>query len=80
VDKIRSVKDDRYKLIKFAYEGKVTTLLYDFANDPFELANLYEMDEYKDVVTSLEALLVEYKDEWEDVNHSFSDSFWNQVK
>lgn len=78
-DKIRTVKDDRYKLMKFAFEGKVTTLLYDFANDPLELANLYELDEFKDVAKKLEKLLLEYKDEWEDTDHRYSKSYWNQV-
>jgi arylsulfatase A-like enzyme len=78
-DKIRSVKDDRYKLMKFAYNGKTTTLLYDVVNDPYELANLYEMNEYKDVVERLEKLMLKYKEEWDDEKHRLGKSYWSEV-
>lgn len=79
IDKIRSVKDDRYKLMKFTHEGKTTTLLYDIKKDPYELANLYHIADYKDVVVKLEKLMLEYKDEWEDNNHRYTETYWNEV-
>jgi arylsulfatase A-like enzyme len=79
IDKIRSVKDDRYKLIRFTHEGKTTSLLYDIVNDPYELANLYEIKEYKDVVARLEKLMLQYKDEWDDEKHPLGKRYWDEV-
>jgi arylsulfatase A-like enzyme len=36
----RAVRDDRYKLIEYAVEGRRTTQLFDLAEDPWELQNL----------------------------------------
>ena len=36
----RAVRDDRYKLIEYAVQGRRTTQLFDLAEDPWELASL----------------------------------------
>lgn len=60
------ITTDRYKLVRF-YEAEDYWELYDLANDPNEVNNLYEDTNYKSLVEelkdSLAALIKEYKDE-----------------
>ena len=76
-DKIRSVKNDRYKLTEFVHEGQRTSLLFDLQNDPWELANLYESDGQGDMIQSLENELMRHKDEWDDEKHPLGASYWS---
>ncbi len=74
-DLIRSVKDRRYKLIEYA--GAVrTTQLFDLVHDPEERHNLHGLPAYESTVQTLRQDLYRYRDEWEDLGHPLSLSFW----
>lgn len=79
-DKIRSVKNKQYKLMKHVYEGKVTTQLFDLVKDPLEICNIIEQDSSKEIVEELEAKLIEYRDEWKDNEHLLGDNYWTQLE
>ncbi len=75
-DQIRSVKDNRYKLIE--YSGKYTgTQLFDLRQDPCELNDLASDTEYKDVKNRLRKELFRLRDQWEDIKHPYGKSFWD---
>jgi arylsulfatase A-like enzyme len=77
-DSIRSVKNDRYKLIEYAGAGRQTQL-FDLQSDPGELNNLYGKPEAAAIVSELRQLLARYRDEWNDQDHRFGQSFWSKV-
>jgi arylsulfatase A-like enzyme len=79
-DKIRSVKDERYKLMEFVHEGKLTTQLYDLKNDPWELANLYYTEGYSHIIDKLRKEMYGLRDEWEDEKHPLGKSYWTQYR
>ncbi len=49
----RSIKDDRYKLIKTTLEGKETLQLFDLHADPYEMNNLIYDKEYGRLILKL---------------------------
>ncbi|WMJ22250.1 sulfatase-like hydrolase/transferase [Paludicola sp. MB14-C6] len=76
---IRSVKNERYKLLEYRLE-RSQSQLFDLQNDPNEMNNLYHDPNYADVVKALKKRLLEYKAEWEDTaNHPFSKKYWDEV-
>ncbi|MCC2685455.1 MAG: sulfatase [Paenibacillaceae bacterium] len=76
-DSIRSVKNDRYKLIEYA--DTRMTQLFDLQEDPSELNNLYGNPEAATLASELRQLLARYRDEWNDRDHRFGQSFWSKV-
>ncbi|WP_135551347.1 sulfatase-like hydrolase/transferase [Paenibacillus cymbidii] len=74
-DLIRSVKDERFKLIEYA-GGCRQTQLFDLAEDPLELTNLYGRPEYESNVRRLRQLLVAFRDEWDDAAHPLGQAYW----
>lgn len=79
-DKLRSVKNDRYKLIEYMGNNTDITQLFDLISDPFEMNNLYEKEEYAEVIKSLRKEMYRYRDEWDDCNHTLGKSFWDSYK
>lgn len=79
-DKIRSVKNKQYKLMKHVYAGKITTQLFDIIKDPLEMCNLIQQEEFKPVVEELEVKLMQYREQWNDDKHPLGMSYWNQHK
>lgn len=79
-DKIRSVKNNKYKFMQHVYSGKITRQLFDLKNDTLEMANIIEQEQYKNVVTELETLLFSYRDKWNDEKHPLGQSYWTQYK
>lgn len=77
-DKIRSVKNEQFKLMTHTYEGIVTKQLFDLKNDPWEKANLIDSEAYKEVVGTLETELMTFRKSWKDEDHKFGKSFWGQ--
>jgi arylsulfatase A-like enzyme len=78
-DLIRSVKDDRFKLIE--YTGLVReTQLFDLANDPSELNNLFGQDEYNTTVHKLRLELIALRDAWDDKLHPLGRTFWENYE
>jgi len=49
----RSIKDDRYKLIQSVLDGRETWQLFDLREDPYELNNLIDNDEYGRLILKL---------------------------
>lgn len=78
-DVIRSVKNDRYKLME--YVGKVnTTQLFDIKNDPYETLNLVDTDGYDEILKELRGELIRLRDEWDDMSHPLGKAFWDNYK
>jgi arylsulfatase A-like enzyme len=76
-DKIRAVKDRRYKLMEHVHEGLRTTQLFDLAEDPWELANLAESAAHRQTARRLRAELFDLRDEWDDETHRLGRSYWD---
>jgi arylsulfatase A-like enzyme len=77
-DKIRSVKNSRYKLMQHVHKGRITTQLFDFIEDPLEMANIIEQEKYKEVVGELKELMRNYNQDWKDDKHPLGESYWTQ--
>ena len=73
---IRSVKDDKYKLIEYR-NGNRRTQLFNWREDPDELKDLSEMSMYSDVKKKLKRRMQEYRKEWEDESHPLGREFWD---
>ncbi|MGL4735892.1 MAG: sulfatase-like hydrolase/transferase [Cellulosilyticaceae bacterium] len=76
-DLIRSVKQDGYKLIKYK-RAPEHTQLFDLTKDPDELHNLYGGVGYEEKQQQLGDLMATYKASWEDTDHPFTHSFWQE--
>ena len=76
-DKIRSVKDRRYKLTEFVHQGCKTALLFDLENDPWETANLVATDGYAEPEARLRKELHRFRDEWSDEEHPLGAAYWD---
>ncbi len=79
-DMMRSVKNDRYKLIEYRTDNLARTQLFDFVNDPDELNDLIRDDNYSNIVAELRDLLIKYRDEWEDTKHPMGKVFWDRYE
>ena len=72
---LRSVKDQRYKLIE--YKSAITkTQLFDLQSDPWELNDLSENPAHAETLAALQALLQEKRLEWHDTDHPLSQAYW----
>jgi arylsulfatase A-like enzyme len=79
-DKIRAVKDDRYKLIEYVHDGTVSTALYDLQDDPWELANLAASAANQHIVKRLRNEMFRLRDEWDDERHRLGKAFWEAYR
>lgn len=77
---IRSVQDERFKLIEYAYDGRLMTQLFDVVNDPNEMRNLAADPSKKDIVAGLRRQLRRYADQWDDKSHRAGRRFWEQYE
>jgi len=76
---IRSVKDERYKLIIYHNYAELTQL-FDLAEDPHEIYNLASRPEYTEIMARMQALLHEKRYEWNDTeHHRYSRLFWGDT-
>jgi arylsulfatase A-like enzyme len=76
-DLIRSVKDDRYKLIEYA--GNIRqTQLFDLLKDPAERQNLFGQEDHAAIVDRLRLELMNFRDQWDDRQHRMGDVFWSR--
>jgi len=74
-DIIRSVKDERYKLVEFRQDIGITQL-FDLINDPYEMKNLHGNEKYSGIIAELREKLGEYRDEWKELEHSMGKRYW----
>lgn len=72
---IRSVKDERYKLIQYRTVIKKDQL-FDLKEDPMEMNDLSSDPKYKDKINELKELLQKYKVEWDDLSHPYGKKYW----
>lgn len=61
------IRTDRYKLIHFYYDVDYWEL-YDIENDPLEVNNLYENDEYSELIVDLKSKIEELQEEYLDTD------------
>lgn len=73
----RSVKDSRYKLIEYRYDGKQRRQLFDLQNDPYEINDISSDGEYADKIVELETKMREFGTEWDDTTHEIGRDFWD---
>ena len=79
-DKIRSVKDRRYKLMEHVYEGVLTTQLFDLNEDPLEISNLAQNPAYASKVDALRSKMISYHEEWHEEAHEMGAHYWRQYR
>lgn len=79
-DMMRSVKDERYKLVEYIHDGCNTTQLFDLLEDPAEVNNLIDQPEYEERIEQLRGRLYAFRDAWGDRQHRMGETFWAQHK
>ncbi|MBL7077796.1 MAG: sulfatase-like hydrolase/transferase [Kiritimatiellae bacterium] len=77
-DMLRSVKDDRYKLVEYIHDGQNTTQLFDLLEDPAEINSLVDLPEHAERIAGLREQLHAFRDEWDDRQHPMGETFWSQ--
>ena len=75
---IRSVKNDQYKLIEYRNDNLKRTQLFDIKNDPWEMNDLSEKNEYKEIIEGLKEELFKCRDEWDDTKHPLGEKYWSK--
>ena len=79
-DKVRSIKDYRYKLIEYKYADMRKTQLFDLEKDPWELNDLsYDKNAY-DKIYELRDKLKATALEWDDLESPEGDRFWHEYQ
>lgn len=73
----RMVKDERFKLIEYAVNGRRTTQLFDLKRDPLELRDLADDEAHAGVVRSLRETLFQWRDDWDDAKSEWGRAFWD---
>jgi len=73
---MRSVRDERYKLIEYNVGGTRTTQLFDLQTDPWEMNNLADNSAYKSRRDSLWEELLHWRDDYSDTS-SQGQRFWS---
>jgi len=75
-NKIRSVKDGRFKLMEYRHGNTKATQLFDLQNDPEELRNLGGDPKYAGEIKRLRALMLQCRDFHDDAAHRCSAGYW----
>lgn len=75
LDKMRSVRDQRYKLIEYSVNGERTTQLFDLSIDPYETTNLITLPAYRGDYERLKIELRKWRTELND-NFEQGNNFW----
>lgn len=73
---LRSVKDERYKLIEYRNFVKKSEL-FDLDQDPEEMNNLIDDANYAEKIKELKAKLFEFRDNWDDKKHKYGKEYWD---
>lgn len=75
-DSVRALNDGRYKLIEYAWQGKRFTQLFDIIKDPYEVNNLADSDDYRDLLARLRAQLAATRED----DAAWGADFWAAYK
>lgn len=78
-DLIRAVKDDRYKLIEYTGQIRMTQL-FDLLHDPQEQKDLAENAEYTATITRLRQEMSGFSKQWDDRQHPMGKAFWDRCE
>jgi len=76
----RSIRDERFKLIEYAVQGKRTTQLFDLDNDPREKENLAGQSAAANTIERLRDELLGWKDAWDDEASPWGREFWRSCR
>lgn len=79
-DLLRSVKDQRYKLIEYRTEDLNKTQLFDLQQDPQETNDLSGDSAQADLIKALRQRLQQWRTDWEDSGHRMSETFWSRYE
>ena len=75
-DKVRGIKDERYKLIEYRYRAGRWTQLFDLVEDPYECVNRIDDPALAGKRIELEAALLRASDAWGDRETKEGHNFW----
>ena len=75
-DKVRSIKDGKYKLIEYKCRDLRKTQLFDLENDPWEKFDLSGREDLYPKVLELRNLMRRTAEEWGDLESSEGKRFW----
>ena len=75
---MRSVRDQRFKLIEYIARGERHTQLFDLQNDPIEMHNLASEPAYAARLAELRRELFRYRDAWGDLDTTWGQTFWSR--
>lgn len=76
-DKVRGIRNARYKLIEYRFKDNAWTQLFDLEKDMWELHNLAAEPELSNILAELRKDLKRVSDEWGDTNTEVGNNFWN---
>ena len=76
MDLMRSVRDERYKLIEYTVDGTRTTQLFDLQTDPWEKINLADDPAHEPRRTALREKLLRWREEYNDTREQ-GQRFWS---
>lgn len=74
---VRSIKDERYKLIEYRFKQLKETQLFDLAADPGERHNLYGDYKYTRIINDLSEKMRLCCKCWDDEKHPAGKVFWS---
>ncbi|MGL1894505.1 MAG: sulfatase-like hydrolase/transferase [Spirochaetaceae bacterium] len=77
-DIMRGVKDRQYKLIEYATPCCRKTQLFDLINDPHEMNDLSDDEDYLSIKNCLRSQMFILRDEWDDRKHPLGKKYWDR--
>jgi arylsulfatase A-like enzyme len=77
-DKVRSIKDYKYKLIEYKCVDLRKTQLFDIANDPWETKDLSHEINLQPIIHDLRSRLRKYAESWDDAKSDEGGRFWTE--
>ena len=77
-DKVRSIKDSRYKLIEYKCGDLRKTQLFDLSSDPWEKNSLAGQADMQGIIHELRAKLRSYAESWDDNKSDEGKRFWTE--
>jgi arylsulfatase A-like enzyme len=75
-DKMRAVRNKRYKLIEYVVGDERHTQLFDLQKDPWETNDLSNQPEHLTTIEELRQHMFLYRDRWCDTRTEWGQTFW----